>query len=98
MRGTRIRTGNFPSQDAEDVFRTRTGVCAGYANLAAAVGTVAGVEIVYVGGWARKEDGLEGHAWNAARIEGRWHLFDATWAVDLLSADSLVGQVVVVRE
>lgn len=88
--GVAYHSGIFPSQDAEDVFRTRTGVCAGYANLAAALGTAAGVEIVYVSGWVRTEGGLEGHAWNAARIEGTWHLFDATWDAGSLAGDTFV--------
>src|SRR5262249_12885213 len=76
------RAGKYPPQDAETVFRTRRSVCAGYANLLAALGQASGDEIVVVGGDART-DGRditgEGHAWNAARIGGRWTLLDATW-------------------
>jgi hypothetical protein len=76
------RAGKYPPQDAETVFRTRRSVCAGYANLMAAMGEATGDEIVVVGGDART-DGRdltgEGHAWNAARIGGRWTLLDATW-------------------
>jgi transglutaminase/protease-like cytokinesis protein 3 len=71
-----------PPQHAETVFRTRRSVCAGYANLLAAMGSAAGDEIVVIGGDART-DGRdltgEGHAWNAARIGGGWILLDATW-------------------
>ena len=72
----------YPPQDAETVFRTRKSVCAGYAELLAALGKVARAEIAVVVGDARTTtSGLtgEGHAWNAARIAGRWHLIDATW-------------------
>ena len=72
----------YPPQDAETVFRTRRSVCAGYANLLAAMGTAAGEEIVVVGGDSRTNGGDltgVGHAWNAARIGGRWALLDATW-------------------
>ena len=42
-------------QDAETVFRTRKGVCAGYAKLLAALGKAAGVEIQYLVGDARTQ-------------------------------------------
>jgi hypothetical protein len=73
---------NMPPQDANTVFRTRTGVCAGYAQLLAAMGLAAGEEIVVVVGDARTESSDltgEGHAWNAAQIDGAWYLIDPTW-------------------
>ena len=81
----------FPPQDAETVFRTKTAVCAGYAQLMVALGEAAGVEIVYVVGDARK-DSLTGesHAWNAVRIEGEWHLLDATWNAGHLEGSRFV--------
>lgn len=74
--------GQIPKQDAATVFARRTAVCAGYANLLAALGSAAGEDIVVVPGDARNEGGDltgEGHAWNAARVDGRWVLMDATW-------------------
>jgi hypothetical protein len=75
-----------PSQEAEDVFARRKGVCSGYSRLLVALGKAAGVEIRYVTGYAR-DDGHEtaadltnhAHAWNAARIDDQWVLIDATW-------------------
>jgi transglutaminase-like putative cysteine protease len=83
----------YPPQDAETVFRTRRSVCAGYANLMAALGAAAGEEIVVVGGDARTDGGDltgEGHAWNAARIGGRWILLDATWDAGFLKEGRFV--------
>ena len=77
-----LSEGRYPDQSATTVFRDGIGVCAGYANLAAALGDAAGVEIVVVGGYSRHpghDASAEGHAWNAARIGDRWVLFDATW-------------------
>jgi transglutaminase/protease-like cytokinesis protein 3 len=68
--------------DAQSVFRTRVGVCAGYAQLLAALGKVTGDEILYIVGDSRSEDApMEGesHAWNAAKIDGQWTLIDVTW-------------------
>jgi transglutaminase-like putative cysteine protease len=87
------RAGKYPPQDAETVFRTRRSVCAGYANLLAAMGQAAGDEIVVVGGDARtngRDLTGEGHAWNAARIGGRWTLLDATWDSGFLKEDRFV--------
>jgi transglutaminase-like putative cysteine protease len=84
------RSRKIPPQDAETVFRTRRSVCAGYANLLAALGAAAGETIVVIGGDARN-DGAdltgEGHAWNAARIGGRWALVDATWDAGSVNGD-----------
>lgn len=82
------RSGSFPPQDPESVFRSRLAVCAGYAQLLAALAKAAGEEVVVVTGDARLEStGVtgEGHAWNAARIEGRWMLLDATWNAGSIS-------------
>ena len=74
--------GRYPPQDANTVFRTRTSVCAGYANLLEALGRAAGLEVRYLTGDARTQGSdLDGqsHAWNAARVDGKWYLIDPTW-------------------
>ncbi|MBA3549158.1 MAG: transglutaminase [Nannocystis sp.] len=72
----------YPPQDAETVFKTRLAVCAGSAQLLAALGKAAGEEIVVVLGDARVQGSDvtgEGHAWNAARVADDWYLIDPTW-------------------
>jgi hypothetical protein len=74
--------GKIPEQGAQTVFTRRSAVCAGYANLLSALGSAAGEDIVVISGDARNEGTDvtgEGHAWNAARVEGGWVLMDATW-------------------
>jgi transglutaminase-like putative cysteine protease len=74
--------GRFPPQDAETVFTTRVSVCAGYASLFEALARAAGLDVRYIVGDARTRGNDlsgQGHAWNAARIEGKWYLLDATW-------------------
>ncbi len=76
-----------PSQDADAVFARRSAVCAGYARLMSALGDAAGVEIAFISGYARDPSTIGSidalapfaHAWNAAKIDGRWNLIDATW-------------------
>jgi len=90
-----LRAGRFPPQDAETVFRTRRAVCAGYAQLLAALGQATGDEIVVVPGDARADGGDvtgSGHAWNAARIGGRWALIDATWDAGRVAPDGFTKE------
>jgi hypothetical protein len=81
------RAGNFPPQDAETVFRTHLGVCAGYAHLFEALARAAGLEAVYLVGEARvgPEGTTEGHAWNAVKLDGAWYLVDTTWDAGYVS-------------
>lgn len=74
----------YPPQDAATVFKTRKSVCAGYANLLSALAEACNEKIIVVCGDARdmkSGDRLSGmgHAWNAARIKGRWYPIDACW-------------------
>ncbi len=72
----------YPPQDAQTVFSRRVGVCAGYANLFAALGKALGLDVLYLHGDARTSGGREtgeGHAWNAAKVDGRYYLVDVTW-------------------
>jgi transglutaminase/protease-like cytokinesis protein 3 len=73
---------HYPPQDARSVFDKRTGVCAGYAQLLAALGSALDLEVVYLTGDARSDGAREtgeSHAWNAARLDHRWYLIDVTW-------------------
>lgn len=77
-------SNNIPDQSAERTFKSRRSVCAGYANLLAALGAAINETIIVVTGDARDRklgDRLTGmgHAWNAAKISGQWYLIDATW-------------------
>ncbi len=77
-----LDAGGYPPYDAETVNRTRSGVCAGYAKLFAAIAESAGFECAYISGQTRQRaDSVDGssHAWNAIRIEDNWYLVDPTW-------------------
>lgn len=71
-----------PPQDAEAVFKRRTALSSGYANLLSALGEAIGTEIAYISGDSRiPQSDIDGisHAWNAVRIQGQWQLIDVTW-------------------
>lgn len=92
-----LRQDRYPDQSAEAVLQTRVGVCAGYANLVAAIGNAAGIETVVVVGDARTgTDGFgdddAGHAWNAARLGERWVLLDATWDAGAVGTEGFMKE------
>jgi len=90
-----LRAGNYPPQDAQTVFRTGKGVCAGYATLFEAISQAAGLEAKYVVGDVRSEDGDidgVGHAWSAVKIEERWYLVDVTWDSGFVNGDRFTKQ------
>lgn len=73
--------------DADNTFRQRKGVCAGYSALYKKLCTLAGLEVETISGICRdwtykKGDNIDTkkHAWNAVKDdEGRWFFVDATW-------------------
>lgn len=85
-----LLTLEFPPQDAETVWRTKIGVCAGYANLLKAMGDITGDPIVVITGDVRLPSGevpSVGHAWNAAKVHGKWYLLDPTWNAGHVNGD-----------
>jgi hypothetical protein len=74
--------GKAPAQDAETVFKRRTAISGGYANLLSALGQAIGIDIPAISGTSRiPQSDLDGtaHAWNAVRLQNQWQLIDVTW-------------------
>jgi transglutaminase-like putative cysteine protease len=74
--------GKAPPQDAAAVFKRRTALAGGYANLLSALGQAIGIEIPTISGNSRiPQSDLDGtaHAWNAVRLQNQWQLIDVTW-------------------
>jgi hypothetical protein len=78
---------DYKDQSAEGVFRTRKGVCAGYANLYKYLCEQLQMPCVVVSGFS-KGYGFEyrqnpptrtDHAWNAIEIDHHWYLMESTW-------------------
>lgn len=70
-----------------DIYKTRTGVCADIADLYQKMAQIAGLESVYISGYAgrnmtKRNLDEHGHAWNAVKIKGKWQLVDATWGIN----------------
>ena len=62
--------------------KTKKAVCQGYAEVFTAVCNNMGVPAITVHGYNRIDGRLKsdlGHAWNVAKIDDKWYLFDPTW-------------------
>lgn len=71
---------SFNIKSALDTYRTRTGVCNDFAELAAALCRSVGIPArIAVGEAGNDEDGWVGHAWNEVYVEGKWIIMDPTW-------------------
>jgi len=75
-----------PERGLEDVLREGVGVCSGYGSLFHALCEAAGLECVEISGYGKGYSYEVGatvqdrnHAWNAVKIDGKWHLVDSTW-------------------
>ncbi|MBE0648755.1 MAG: hypothetical protein IH596_13355 [Bacteroidales bacterium] len=74
----------FESMDDFVLFtmKNKKAVCQGYAEIFTAVCTRMGIQALTVHGYNRIDGQLKselGHAWNLAKIDGVWRLFDPTW-------------------
>ncbi|KAG0291195.1 hypothetical protein BGZ96_005419 [Linnemannia gamsii] len=85
-------SGNLGDNSAEAVLRTKTGVCAGFANLFYELAAPQNLGVTKVFGVARGfgiEVGGEslggGHAWNAVTINGECLLIDSTWGAGAIT-------------
>ncbi|HPF02249.1 MAG TPA: transglutaminase domain-containing protein [Bacteroidales bacterium] len=82
-----FNTGDYAGTSPEAVFTNRLSVCQGYSELFTALCNIAGLEAFTVTGYAKGIGYRPGsvfhdsnHAWNVAKIDGEWKLFDVTWA------------------
>lgn len=77
------------------VFARRVATSAGYAQLMTRLGTLAGLEVVTIMGFARDLRGElvpAGHAWNAVKLKARWQLMDVTWDAGVLKEGKYMTQ------
>ncbi len=92
-----LRCFDEPS-DAQATLSRRRAVCAGYAQLFAALAKEAGLEAVVVRGNSkginyevgRTASAPSNHAWNAVKIDGRWQLVDCCWGAGAFEGSGFV--------
>ncbi len=71
----------------------KRGVCSDYSAIFKAMCDAVGLESVVILGDARdfyrpyRNNQNNSHAWNAVKIDGKWHLMDATWAAGFINPE-----------
>ena len=92
----RVRYNNIEDPDAYytgkwcmlyDALVKHSTVCAGYSEALYVLCNLAGIDCIPVEGFVNEALGADSHAWNAARIDGKYYQFDATWDEGLPPAD-----------
>jgi tetratricopeptide (TPR) repeat protein len=83
-------------QEPELVFKTRKGICRGYADLMTSLCQKAGIPTRTATGYCKTSDGeadsLKFHAWNVIKIADKWHLFDVTWASNYFEKNKTIDE------
>jgi len=87
-------SGRIGSQSAENTFRTKKSVCAGYAALFKELGQRIGLPVEIVSGYSKGIGYISGgkmkvdHDWNIVTIESQKYLLDATWGAGSIGSDN----------
>ncbi len=90
--------GTVPDQSWQNVVKTKTAVCEGYANLFQKFCTELKINSQKVSGYARgvgtnistEKSISSNHAWNIVCIDGSWYVIDCTWDSGYMSGKSSV--------
>ncbi len=80
------KSGKQRILNSGNVFKTRIGICGDFADLFVQMARMADLKAKRINGYAgenitRNRTKSTRHAWNAVRIDKKWYLLDATWAM-----------------
>lgn len=75
-----------------EAFRTKKSICEGYAGVFDSLCKLNGIQSFIVSGYTAPNDDVDytAHAWNAAKIDNKWFLFDPTWGSGALFENKFV--------
>lgn len=81
IKAENVTIGSPRDKILQEALHERIGVCQHYAELFNALALESGLDAVVVSGYVKQNGdiGKLPHAWNAAKIDGNWFLFDPTW-------------------
>ena len=87
-----LKKGTLSREKVDKVFKTRKGVCDGYAKLFTAMCNEAGLKAVTVDGYAKDwifDNGdqliIPRHSWSAVLVNAQWQLVEPTWGAGHLA-------------
>ena len=82
---------------ANQTLLTNKAICEGYAQAFKKVSEQLGIPCMLIGGFSKSEvsdigtnPSQENHAWNAVKIQNKWHLIDATWGAGYTNGDTWI--------
>ena len=86
---------DIQARSADEVIKSQTAVCSGYATVFKNLATGLGLECELIEGYAKGYGYETGtifeepdHAWNKVKINGVWYLIDATWGAGSVNEDA----------
>ena len=92
-------SGRYPDSSPGEVFRTGRSICQGYSELFERLATDRGLQAKTVSGYGKGYGYSPGthfhatnHAWTAVKLDGTWHLFDATWGAGSVDGKAFVKE------
>lgn len=71
----------------ENTLKTKKGVCENYATVFSKICNLNGIKSYIITGYTKQFDNIEtrySHAWNIAKIDSIWYLFDPTWGAGFI--------------
>jgi hypothetical protein len=76
------RTSETSKNKIESALSSHKGVCIHYAEVFNSIANQVNVKTVIVEGYTKQNDKVDAisHAWCASKIDGKWFVFDPTWA------------------
>ena len=90
-----INRKEYEAELIERTFKKGKGICMDYSLLYQMMAKAVGLECEFITGNSRSilRSGLGEHAWNAVKIDGQWHLLDATWGAGYAEGGNDFNQV-----
>ena len=83
-----------PQEKIDYALKTRKGVCIHYAEVLNEIANKTGVKTVIIGGYTKHNGAVNpiSHAWCGAKVDGKWQLFDPTWASGYVTNGKFVAK------
>lgn len=81
-----------PQEKIANALKNRKGVCIHYAEVFNEIANKLGIKTYIIGGYTKQNGkvALISHAWCGSKVDGKWQLFDPTWASGFVNGEKFV--------
>lgn len=81
-----------PQEKIANALKNRKGVCIHYAEVFNEIANKLGIKTFIIGGYTKQNGkvALISHAWCGSKVDGKWLLFDPTWAAGYVNGEKFV--------